>query len=73
MHSQMANIPLQHLGRHALTVGAISGPHTKTGGLLWHHLASRGFTYMAGKKHSGKADQLTLASGGSEHNNYYVV
>ena len=67
MYPQMANIPLQDLGRRALTVGAISGPHTKTGGLLWHHLTSHGFTYMAGKKHSGKADQLTLASGRSEH------
>ena len=70
MHSQRANIPLQGLDRCALTVGAISGPHSQLGALLWspplvpfHQL----WIYMVGKKHLGKADQLTLASGGSEH------
>ena len=30
MHLQRANIPLQDLDRRALTVGAISGPHSQT-------------------------------------------
>ena len=69
MHPQRANIPLQGLDRHALTVGAISDPHSQLGALLWHHFTSRGFiyVYMVGKKYSGKADRLTLASEGSEH------
>ena len=29
MHPQRANIPLQGLDRRALTVGAISGPHSQ--------------------------------------------
>ena len=29
MYPQWANIPLKGLDRHALTVGAISGPHGK--------------------------------------------
>ena len=66
MHSQRTNIPLQGLDRHALTVGAISGPHTQLGALLWRHFSSHGFTWST-KKHLGKADQLTLVSGGSEH------
>ena len=49
----------------ALTVGAISGPHSHIGPLLCYHFTNRG--YMVGKKHSGKADQSTLASGGSEN------
>ena len=44
MHPQQTNIPLQGLDRRALTVGAISGPHSQTGALLWHHFTSRGFT-----------------------------
>ena len=66
MHPQWANIPLQGLDRRALTVGVISGPHSQPGALLlapFHQL----WIYMVGKKHSGKADQSTLASGGSEH------
>ena len=65
MHPKRANILLQGLDRHELTVGAISGPHSKIGALLWCHCICHGFTCSA--KHSGKADQSTLASGGSEH------
>ena len=60
MYPQRANIPLQGIDRRALTVGAISDPHSQIGGLPWHHFTSRGLTW------SGKADQST-ASGGSEH------
>ena len=66
MHPQRANIPLQGLDRRALTVGAVSGPHSQPGALLWCHF-HQSRIYMVGKKHSGKADQSTLASGGSEH------
>ena len=34
IHPQRANIPLQGLDRHALIVGAISGPHSQLGALL---------------------------------------
>ena len=47
MHPQRANIPLQGLDRPALTVGAISGPHSQPGALLWRHFTSRGFTWLA--------------------------
>ena len=47
MHPQRANIPLQGLDRRALTVGAISGPHSQLGALLWRHFTSRGFTWSA--------------------------
>ena len=47
MHTQRVTIPLQGLDRHALTVGAISGPHRKLGALLWHHFTSHGFTWSA--------------------------
>ena len=67
MHPQRANIPLQGLDRRALTVGAISGPHSQPGALLWRHFMHQSWIYMVGKKHSGKADQSTLASGGSAH------
>ena len=67
MHPQRANIPLQGLDRRALTVEAISGPHSQPGALLWHAPFHHSWIYMVGKKHSGKADQFTLASGGSEH------
>ena len=66
MHPQRANIPLQGLDRRARIVGAISGPHSRPGGLLWRHFTSRGFTWSA-KSTQGKADQSTLASGGIEH------
>ena len=65
MHPQRANIPLQGLDRCALTVGAISGPHSQPGALLWHHFTSRGFTWSA--KNIQESRQSTLASGGSEH------
>ena len=67
MHPQRAIIPLQGLDRRALTVGAILGSQSQLGALLWRHFTSQGFSYMVSKKHSGKADQSTLASGGSEH------
>ena len=74
MYPQRAIIPLQGLDRCALTVGAISGPTAKLEASLvtFHQL----WIYMVGKKYSekadqltfsGKADQLILASGGSEH------
>ena len=47
MHPQRANTILQGLDRRALTVGAISGPHSQLGALLWHHFTSRGFTWLA--------------------------
>ena len=53
IHPQKISIPLQ------LTVGAISGPHYQPFHQSWN--------YMVRRKHSGKAGQLTLASGGSEH------
>ena len=34
MHLQRANIPLQGLDRLALTVGALSDPHSQLGALL---------------------------------------
>ena len=65
MHPQRANIPLQGLDRCALTVGAISGLQSQPGAPLVPFHQS--WIYMVGRKHSGKADQSTLASGGSEH------
>ena len=65
MHPQRANIPLQGLDKCVLTVGVISGPHCPIGALHWRHFTSCGFTWL--EKHSGEADQLTLASGGSDH------
>ena len=48
MHPQRANIPLQGLDRRALTVGAISGPHSQPGALLWRHFTtSCGFPWSA--------------------------
>ena len=69
MYPQWANIPLQGLDRCALTVDTISGPRCQTGRIRSHPLVSFHplWIYMVSKKHSGKADQLTLASGGSEH------
>ena len=73
MHPQRANIPLQGLDRRALTVGAISGPHSQPGTLLWRHFTSRGFTRSAKSIPAGKADQSTLASGGSAHAQLFSV
>ena len=53
VHPQRANIPLQGLDRRARIVGAISGPHSRPGGLLWRHFTSRGFTWSA-KSTQGK-------------------
>ena len=53
MHLQRANIPLKDLDRRALTVGAISGPHSQAGALFWRHFISRGFTWSA-KSFQGK-------------------
>ena len=39
--------PLQGLDRRALTLGAISGPHSQLGALLWHHFTSHGFAWSA--------------------------
>ena len=49
---------------------ADSGSHIRSSLPNWSPpLASfhQSWIYMIGKRHSGKADQLTLASGGSEH------
>ena len=65
MHPQKANITLQGLDRCALTVGAISGPLAK---LEPSFGAISPVVDLHGReKHSGKADQLISASGGSEH------
>ena len=61
MHPQRANIPLQGLDSDVLTLGTISGPHCKIGALQWYHFTSNGFAWLE-KKHSGEADQFTLAS-----------
>ena len=65
MYPQRAKSPLQGLDRCALTVGTILGPHCHTGALHWpfHQL----WIYMISKKHSGEADQSTLANGDSEY------
>ena len=62
MHPQRATArPRQRCA----TVGAISGPHCQIGAL--HGAISPVMDIHGWKKHSGEADQLTLASGGSEH------
>ena len=53
-----------YIDRRALTVGAISGP---TANLEPSFGAISPVVDMVSKKHSGKADQSILASGGSEH------
>ena len=63
MYPQRANIAVQGLDRCVLIVGAISGPHCPLPLVPFH----QSWIYIVGKKHSGKADQSTLASGGSEH------
>ena len=47
MHPQRANTPLQGLDRRALTVRAISGPHSQIRALLWCRFTSQGFTWLA--------------------------
>ena len=71
MYPQRASISLQGLDRRALIVGAISGPHSQLGALLWCHFTGRGL--LGWQKHSGKVGQSTLASGGSEHAYSYLV
>ena len=61
---------IQGLDRCALTVGTISGPHCHMVALLWCHFTSCGFTWSV--NHSGKADQLTLASGKESYTNSEV-
>ena len=46
MYPQRANILLQGLNRHGLTVEAISGPHCQIGAVHWHHITSREFTWL---------------------------
>ena len=45
MYPKSANIPLQGLDRRAMTVGAMSGFHSQTGALLWHHFTIGRFTW----------------------------
>ena len=47
MYPQRASIPIQGIDRHALTVGAISGPNCHIGAPLWCHFTSCGFTWLA--------------------------
>ena len=67
LHPQRANIPLQGLDRHALTVGDISDPHSQIGALLWYHFTSRGFTWSA-KSIQGKQTSQTVTN--KEYNDY---
>ena len=66
MHPQRANIPLQGIDRCALAVGAISGPQAKFEVSFSAISPVVGFTWSA-RSTLVKADQLTLASGDSEH------
>ena len=68
MHLQRDSIPLQGLDRCALTVRAIIIYQVRTAKFEaslapFHQL----WIYMVSKKYSGKVDQSTLASGGSEY------
>ena len=47
MYPKRTNVPLQALGRRAVTVGAISGPHCQIVALHWHSFTSHGFTRSA--------------------------
>ena len=60
IYPQRANIPLQGKDRHGPTVVVMSGPHWQIGAVHWCYFISHGFTWS--EKHSGKAEQLTLAS-----------
>ena len=69
MHPQRANIPLQGLDRRAVSC-TDSGSHIRSPQPTWSPPLApfhQSWNYMVGKKHSGKADQSTLASGDSEH------
>ena len=61
MHPQRAIILLQGLDRRARIVKAISGPHSR---LVASFGAISPVVNLHGRQ---KADQSTLASGGSEH------
>ena len=67
MHPQRANVPLQGLDRRALIVGAISGPHSQPGALLWRHFTILGFAWSTKSIQGKQTTESTLASGGSEH------
>ena len=47
LHPQRIDVQLEGLDIRAPTVGAISGPHSKIGALLWRHFTSRGLTCSA--------------------------
>ena len=64
MHPQKAIIPLQGLDRRVLTVGA---PHSQIGALHAISAISPVVDLHGQETHFGEADQLALASGGSEH------
>ena len=64
MFPKRANIPLQGLDRHALKVGAISGPTAKLETIFG--IISPVLYLHSQQKHSGKAHQSTISSGGSE-------
>ena len=73
MLPQRANVPLQGVDRHALTVGAI---HIRPRLPNWSPPLvpfCQSWIYMVSKNHSVKADQSTLASGGSEHVKLFSV
>ena len=65
MYPQKAITPLQDLDRCALTVGGILGPTAKL--QPFFGAISPVMDLHGWQKHSEEADQLTLASGGSEH------
>ena len=65
MYPQKVNSPLQSLDRYALTVGATSGLTAK---LELSFGAISSVVDLHGQQQAlWKADQSTLASGGSEH------
>ena len=49
---KVANIHLEGLDRHVVTMGAISVPHWKIVALYWRHFTSCGFTWS--EKASGE-------------------
>ena len=72
MYPQRANVPLQDLDRHALTMGAISGSRCQTGALNWCHFTSCGFTWST-KSTLEKQTKSILASGGNEYASLFSV
>ena len=63
MYPQWANIPLQGLD---IVYWEWQKYHVPTADLD-PAIGSQMWFYMVSKKHSGKANQLTLANGGTEH------